>query len=472
MWLAEGNLDTRVDKASDDEEKWLQKFLSFSGTDARFTGKDRLFNVFARSFPSGLLPQVKKAAQAAGMEVQVFDRRTNVLKVDPDADLAWLRDYQREAVDRAVVRRRGILWLPTGAGKTEIAFGITRAMPGRWLFLVHRNTLMDQTADRYMKRSPLETVGRVGDGRWDFDWRCDNFVCATFQSVAAAMKSGDPRATKLLHGADGIIIDECHVLPAESFLRVSLETMNAPTRIGLSGTPLARGDRRSALAVASLGPLIHRIRPETLIAKGVLAKPFVRMVRCAQSSDKVTWAGAYADLIVKSTKRNALIVKAIRSLPQPCMIFVKEEKHGKNLEKALIQAGIPSRFIYGKTSPDGRKTAVRDLVAGRIEAMVCSVVFQEGVDIPEVRSVIIASGGKSTIAAIQRVGRGMRVEAGKVDFTVIDIADEGCGCDSPLVAGDDTVEKHPGCKWLEKHTRERRGAYRSEGYNVSTEDWP
>ena len=84
--------------------------------------------------------------------------------------------------------------------------------------------------------------------------------------------------------------------------------------------------------------------------------------------------------------------------------------------------------------------------------LICSKIFQEGTDIPELRSVVIASGGKSVIEAVQKIGRGMRMSKGKGDsFEVWDIWDTGR-------------------KMLAKHAKSRRKAYTDEGYEVKEVD--
>jgi superfamily II DNA or RNA helicase len=75
------------------------------------------------------------------------------------------------------------------------------------------------------------------------------------------------------------------------------------------------------------------------------------------------------------------------------------------------------------------------------------VIFQEGIDIPALRSVIIGTGGKSTIASLQRIGRGMRMAEGKHEFEVWDVLDQGQ-------------------KWLKAHALGRFQAYGREGHEV------
>jgi superfamily II DNA or RNA helicase len=472
MWVKIENLRTVLVRGTDEERVWLREYLTFTDVTRRHRTKDgsdqaSMFNEFSSSFPTGLLAPMRAAAKEDGIDVQVADVRVCPAEQDGNADLAWLYDYQREAVDKICDAARGILWCPTGSGKTEIAIGIARALPIRWVFLVHRATLMKQAADRYELRNPGLKAGRIGESVWDVPEDA-TFICATFQTIAKRIKH--PSVLALLEGAEGIMVDECHVLPSETFWNVAMKTPNAYFRIGLSGTPLARGDRKSLLAIAALGGVVYRIKAQELIDRGKLAKPRIELYEFRQQSKHKSWPTVKKRSIVENQKRNELVVKLAKRATKPAFLFVTEIKHGKTLEKMLWKAGMSAGFVWGSHSTQWRDDAVKQLVQSRLEVLVTSTIFQEGVDVPELRSVIIACGGKSVIAALQRIGRGMRVERdadgnvveGGDTFEVYDIADGGCRCKV-----DSEYGMHKGCEWLEKHTRFRTAAYASEGFETT-----
>lgn len=456
MLLEQHNLRTRVRVAAEDERTWLEEYLSFTTTAFRGAGRrpqQRTVSLLGRdaTFPTGLLHHVREAAGAAGVDVQVRDARTAPGARDPGADTAWLRDYQAAAVDAVAAHTRGILHMPTGSGKTEVACALTLALPGRWGFLVHRAGLMDQAARRYEARTRC-VAGRIAEGAWNEGDGA--FTAATFQSVHAALARGCARTRGWLEQLDGLLVDEAHTLPADTFYRVAMATPNAYWRVGLSGTPLARGDRRSVLAVAALGPVIYRLRAEELVRQGVLARPRVRLLPVTHTNIRATtWQGVYGECVVRSPARNGALVAAAVAAERPALLFVKEVAHGRALERALGRAGLRADFVYGAHSAEHQRGVIHRLVQGALDVVVCSVVLQEGIDIPELRTVIVGSAGKSVIATLQRLGRGMRVErdaAGNVVkdvFTVIDVEDRG----SP---------------WLEKHTRARVRAYTGEGFET------
>lgn len=403
-------------------------------------------------FAAGLLPHVLVCGKRDDVAVQRVDQRTPEFQRDPHADLAWLHDYQRAAVDKALRYERGILHMPTGSGKTECAVAIDRAYGARYrvLFVAHRAQLAVQARDRFAARGvPDEELGLFAQGAHEQA----RVTFATYQSLLSDLTRaprGGPASTLLL-AADMLLADECHTAPAETFARV-LSACHARVRIGLSATPLARGDGRSVLAVAHLGPVIHRVTAAELVAAGRIARPEVVLLPCSQSYPfrSTSWTALYRRLVTDSTKRNGIVVQAVRECEKPALVFVQHVEHGKRLARELGRAGMNVEFVWGTHSVAWRKSRIRDLERGALDAIVTSAVMQEGVDIPSVRTVVIAAGGKSTIAAIQRAGRGMRTAPGKATFTVIDIADSDC-------------------KPLERHARARAAAYRREGYELRVE---
>ncbi len=446
MILEVGCTTARATVATNEEREWLRQYLVFRTVS--FKGgrphqeQTRLWSPIDGSFPQGLVHLVKRNSPT---KVEVHDLRP-APSPDSAADVGWLRDYQLGAAKSASDKRRGILAVATGGGKTEIACALARMFPVRWGFLVHRAGLVNQAADRYERRCPELNVGRVREGEWLVP-KDPNVVCASFQSLHAGLKSGDPRTRRLLQSFEGIVCDESHTVGAETYEAVAQACTNAHLRIGLSGTPMARSDRRSVLVVATLGPVIHTVTTTELVERGVLAKPRVRMVPVTQTAEYPTYQGAYGGLVVRGSARNAALVRAAQRCEKPAFLFVKEIGHGKALVKYLQRAGVKAEFTWGEHSAEWQARLIKNLERGALEVLVTSVVMQEGIDVPCLRSVIIGSSGKSIIASIQRVGRGTRKEEGKDEFWVYDIDDRGCDV-------------------LERHSKERAAAYRREGYEV------
>lgn len=451
------NVRARVVDATDTEHAWIGDYLSWSDDSAHFRrrhgyrgdGFIRLYNRVDDTFPAGFTRMLVSAAKAhvPPFDVEVRDART--MPATPiQANLSWLRDYQLETVQTAIKRTRGVVWAATGAGKTEIAAGIVESVPVHWLFVVHRTQLGLQARERYLRRTGQE-AGVIAEGEWDPHIKPGHgLTVATFQSLYAALKGDrDGSVRAWLATVGGVIVDECHVLPADTFRSVLDHVVNAYWRIGVSGTPLARGDKKAMHLIGCLGSVFYRITAQQLIAAGLLAKPIIRLVDHTASSDKKTWQGAYNDIVATGKTRNKLVVDLALKAAKPCVVFTKALKQGKLVTKAIQRAGLRVEYVDGSTPTPSRQAAVTRLERGDIDVIVASVVMNEGIDIPELRSVVMAAGGSSTIAALQRVGRGMRVVPGKTEFEVWDINDIGN-------------------KWTERHTAERLRAYRVEDYEA------
>lgn len=471
------NINARVVQATDDERAWLHQFLSFEDHASRFTRRrDGSVKVGAAkrmsllrlddTFPAGLVGKVKRAGLKAGRVVGVVDKRTppcTVLtwKQATGSDVPWLYDFQQEAVDMALSRTRGILDVPTGGGKTEIAVGLSmRLGMTNTLFIAPEADLMHNAARRWEKRTGVE-AGRIGDGWMD---PRDGFTAATFQTLSKRMGK-DPKLTAYLPTVGSMIIDEVHTLPADSFYAVA-QSVPAYYRIGMSGTPLARGDRRSLFSIAATGSIVYRVPTQLLIDRGFISRPHIQMVRCEQTSTASGWQAAERDLIVESKKRNRLVVDLARAAPKPGLVFVRLKKHGRILTDYLRAEGLRVEFVWGEKNTAQRDAAVERLRNGELDVIVCSVVFQTGTDIPEVRSMVIACGGKSEIATLQRIGRGMRIvkdakgNAIKDEFWVFDVMDT----EPNKHAG------HTGNRWNAKHSRERLRAYQRVGHEVTMKE--
>lgn len=454
MRLKVENVHTAVLTATSAEHAFLYNLLSFEEKQARFMkafqhgrwdGRVRLYNRLGNYFPSGLLFLVKKKAAERSLPLEVLDSRS---RVEPESgDTAWLDPVreQPQALDACLEKGRGIVWAGTGMGKTEVMCGLGIRIPGNWLVLVHKKDLLYQTAERFEKRTG-ESAGRCGDGVWD----PARFTVATFQTLSRYLKNKDPRARKLLLSADGLIADECHVAPSDSFYGVMNGALNAYWRFGFSGTPLDRSDRKNVLLIAATGPVVYHVGASKLVQAGVLSKPKIRFVKLEQTVPGQTWNTVYRNGIVLSEPRNSLLVRMAKVAEKPCLMIVKEIDHGKELARRLEQEGVKSEFVWGSDSAWGRQDAIRRVCRGDTDVLVSSTIFDEGVDIPDIRSVIIAAGGRSIIKSLQRLGRGMRTTQGKSEVELWDVQDVGRS------------------QWLRNHARERMKTYKAEGFDVES----
>lgn len=471
MWIETSNNYSRVVRATDSERTWLATYLRFDDHRNRFRKKAtkvEMFNSLTDTFPTGFVSLVRQAVAKLPPEetfqIQLYDKRMPPAPPDRTQDIEWLRHHpqarakgfdpithQIEAFEAALREVRGILWVPTGGGKTEVWAALARTVRCRHIFIVDSMQLVDNAAERLELRTG-EKCGRIGEGSWDEQ----RVTCATFQTLYAALQDKEhpfhAKARMLVARAEFLSVDECHVLPADSYWFVVMQFVNAYYRIGFSGTPLARGDKRSVMAVAALGTVIYRVPAQELIRIGVLARPKIRLVQyTAEDTDAKGWKAVYGELIVKSPRRNRLVMAIAQRAKRPGLVFINDIAHGRILMRLLERAGLRVEFVWGDKNTEQRKAAVRRLIRGDQDFVVCSTVFNKGIDIPPLQSCIIAAGGQSVIATLQRLGRGGRADDDKTDFEVWDFSDKG----------------H---RWLVRHTKSRLKAYASEHYETMLVD--
>lgn len=403
------------------------------------------------SFPSGFFPLVKRAAEKEGLTVEVEDTRAPRLVPDASVDLTWLREDQRAAVAEVERLRRGIIKLPTGAGKTEVAVALGLRLPAPMLFLVDSVDLMEQAAARWEKRTGLP-AGRFGDGQHTTGGR---FTSGTFATMRLALGSKAGKA--LLRAFRVLVVDECHGLPADTHYAVAAACREADYRVGLSATPFAGDPVRAATLTGLLGPIVYEVSTQELTSAGVIAKARVVLVKHEHVSAAEQWAAAYRECIVEDAERNRKVVAVARRCPKPALVFVRAVEHGRELLRLLLRAGLRTEFMYGAKSSGSRATAAQRLMRNDLDVIVCNAIWYKGVDLPALASAVNAAGGASDIDTLQRLGRGTRVvrnSAGEVvkgAFEYFDLFDTG----------------HP---WTEKHSRNRRAAYREEGHEVVVEE--
>src|SRR5437588_1921024 len=240
------------------------------------------------------------------------------------------RPYQEEALAAwEAAGRRGVVVLPTGAGKTLLgALAIARALT-RTLVLVPTIVLCAQWRDELLRLLglPPGAVGIVGGGRRE--WTCP-VVVATYDGAARAL--GRVPSFGLL------VADEVHHLPADTY-RTIAQAAVAPFRLGLSAT-LARSDGRERDLNDLLGSVVYTERPDALAAEGYLA-PFdeVRLTVDLGEEDRAAYDRdmgvfrAYRERMAR-TREPALASWSVRASGRPSTL-----QHGRRCSR--ISAPVP-----------------------------------------------------------------------------------------------------------------------------------
>jgi len=396
-------------------------------------------------FPTGLWKWVRDLCKEHGFVIK-WKINYQVLgdSVDPNTIVlneVNLRDYQQDAIRFIAKKRRCIIKVGTGGGKTEIIAAVTLLWPqAKCLILVHRKNLLLQTADRVSMRTG-ETVGKIGEGQWDTSQRITVALVQTLWSRT-------DESAKFLSEINTLMLDECHHSSAFTWESIAGKCL-ASIRIGFSGTPIEKDDEANLRLMGMTGMDVYEKTSKSLIDEGYLSVPHIQMIESqAPPLPRQVYPKQYVDGIVLNEWRNDRIIQEAeehRDKGQRIMILVHRIKHGLLLNKML---GRRSIFLSGKDPARDRLKAVRILESDYPLIIIATNIFEEGQDIPSLDTLIIACGGKAPIGTIQRVGRGLRKTSQKDSVNIIDF-----------------IDLHDK-KYLLKHSIEREAIYRREQFDV------
>jgi len=345
---------------------------------------------------------------------------------------AALRPYQRAAIDAVLAARRAgkrrlLVHLPTGAGKTVIFSHLASLARRQVLVLAHREELLSQARDKLQRALGGEGVVAIERGALRAPTDARVLVCS-IRSLHEA------RLAKVLKGRDvGLIVyDECHHAAADDNLRVLrqlgvFEPAFTGTLLGFTATT-SRGDGQGLDAVFE-EIVYSRALPE-LIDDGFLAP--LRGYRIATTADLRQLSSTGADFdeeqlgeAVDIEERNALVARSIQELARDrrTIAFCVTVNHARHLAHALNALGVPAGIVHGAMPHDVRAQALADFREGRVQVLTNVGVLTEGFDDPGVSCVAMARPTRSEGLYAQCVGRGTRLHPGKTDCLILDFVD-------------------------------------------------
>lgn len=332
-------------------------------------------------------------------------------------------DFQEEAIDCFLKEKRGVLKIATGGGKTLVAKGVVKALNVPTLFLTHRTNLVYQTAKRFEARLPeyRGKFGIIGDGEY-----APNFITfATVQTVSRRLKE-DSEFKRLLSAYQLVIVDEAHKMSSDMFVDSVSACTGAYYRLGLTATPFMRGDKVEEYnLIGCIGNIIHEVTNSDLISRGLLARPYVKFIEMSSNRplDALeTYKDVYLHGIVNNKQRNEKIIEIVCSLKSSkpkTLIVVQDVSHAKLLTGMIESAGIRVEMCTGTTDAKSRQRSLDKLAKGRLDCIVASTIFDEGINVEELGSIILAAGGKSIPALYQRIGRTMRRKDGEENYCIV-----------------------------------------------------
>lgn len=222
----------------------------------------------------------------------------------------------------------------------------------------------------------------------------------------------------LLKKFELVILEEAHEASGNSYYEILRHCTNAHYRLALTATPFMKDSEESNMRLmACSGPIAIKISEKMLIDRGILARPYFKIIPMRQKPAKLFrhtgWQSAYRIGIVENDFRNRDIVYECRRFAQyglTSMVLVQQTAHGERLVSMMQAEGLRVEFIQGEDDQDGRKAALKRLADGKIDVLIGTTILDVGVDVPAVGHVCLAGGGKAEVALRQRIGRGLRAK--------------------------------------------------------------
>lgn len=321
---------------------------------------------------------------------------------------------------RADEHRRGLVVMATGLGKTYLSAFDFKAMGGeRALFIAHREEILDQSRAAWASVHPDKTTGTLGVGRTDTDAQ---LLFASVQTLSRTRHLA--RFTE--EHFDYIIVDEFHHAAAATYRKV-LAHFKPRFLLGLTATP-DRMDGAPLLALCN-DNLVFRCNLLAGISKKLLV-PFKYFgVKDEIDFEPIPWrSGRFDnDALTKAVATQSRAQQALREYRAHAasgqlrtLAFCCSTVHADFMADFFDQHGVAAAAVHSGPTSAPRAESLRQFKAGKLEVLCAVDVFNEGLDIPEINTVLMLRPTLSPVIFLQQLGRGLRTAQGKQHLTVVD----------------------------------------------------
>ena len=349
-----------------------------------------------------------------------------------------LLPHQKQILDKLRVEReemqnyKNLIVAATGTGKTVIsAFDYQdfrrNHQRSRILFTAHREEILRQSLNTYRSVLNDSNFGSLWVGNSEPQGESDYehlFVSITmlntrFESFFESLGSDY---------YDYIVIDEAHHSQADSYRKL-FSHFQPSILLGLTATP-ERMDGRDLRP--DFGDRISaEIRLPQALQAGLLTPfQYLCVTDNTNLSDESLWSGQkynierLADRLCNK-ERAGLIVHAIQKYLADeyrcrALCFCVNKRHADFMAAQLSLYGFVAKSLTSDTPSEERKQLARDLREGQLHYLCVVDIFNEGVDLPEVDTVLFLRPTESLTIFLQQLGRGLRLSAGKTELTVLD----------------------------------------------------
>jgi superfamily II DNA or RNA helicase/HKD family nuclease len=327
--------------------------------------------------------------------------------------LYYLRQAREEGVDK------GLVVAATGVGKTHLA-AFDSAQFGRVLFLAHRQEIVDQAHEVFRSIRPESRFGLYTGERKDED-------AGVYFATVQTLSRDEHLQVFPPDYFDYVVVDEFHHAAADSYRKV-IDHFRPRFLLGMTATPF-RMDNKDIFALCE-DNVIYEISLKQSIERDLLAPFRYYAVYDPTNYDEVRMAnGSYViedlERQLSHKERADLILRNYMRLGgERTLAFCASISHAEYMAAFFSEHSVPAAAIHSEQActdhPLDRATAIDELECGRLKVVFAVDMFNEGVDIPSLDTVMFLRPTESFVVFLQQLGRGLRKYPGKSHCTVID----------------------------------------------------
>lgn len=344
-----------------------------------------------------------------------------------------LYPYQEEAVQAALKYKNGIIVMPCGAGKTQTGLEIIARLGVKALWLTHTKDLLKQSLNRAKSvfGADSSSYGTITEGRVDIG---SSITFATVQTMCMI------NLPEYKDEWGVVIVDECHKAiggPTKmmQFYKV-LSALACRHKYGLTATP-ERADGLEKSMFALIGDVIHEV-PRSAVSSTTcpVVVDFIKtgympdMNAVLNGDGTLNYAGLVEDMTTNDARMDFVVEQCIDAVCAGATLILANrvqylERMCERLKKKGLRCVCLSSLGQSVRAKKVRENALNQLNTGELDCILATYkLAKEGLDIPQLRYLVMATPEKDPTTIKQSAGRVGRKAKGKSHGTVIDFVDE------------------------------------------------
>ncbi|CRK83020.1 DEAD/DEAH box helicase family protein [Neobacillus massiliamazoniensis] len=311
---------------------------------------------------------------------------------------------------------KALVVMATGLGKTYLA-GFFAQNFRRILFIAHREEILYQAKDSFKKIMP-EKEGGIYNGKIKESHADSIFASIYTLSMKNHLERFLPDEFNL------IIIDEFHHAAADSYKRV-LDYFKPRFLLGITATP-DRNDNKDVYAICG-GNVAYRLDFLDAIERRWLSPFKYYGVYDDTDYNQITWLGNRYDEeeLLQAQLKEELAEKILHAWEQKkktrTLCFCSSIRQANFLSNYFNQSGYRTISLHSQQVDITRNQAISQLTNGELDVIFTVDLFNEGVDIPAIDTLLFARPTESLTVFTQQIGRGLRLHPGKDTCVIIDL---------------------------------------------------